>query len=104
VFRRSPATGAAHGSKVALVLIASLAPSKPVVLPQASGAPGIARPRLRRRHLGRLGPALPRPRLRGEYELLADGTSRQIRVGLSEIWLVARAALFFLNRERFISQ
>jgi hypothetical protein len=34
VFRRSPAAGAAHGSKVALVLIAGRAPPEPVVLTQ----------------------------------------------------------------------
>lgn len=64
---------AAHGSAVAFVVVVQgVATLEPVVLPQAAGAPRPPRRRLRRRHLRRLGPPLPRQRLRG-----ADDTRAQ---------------------------
>jgi hypothetical protein len=101
VFRRSPAAGAAHGSKVALVLIVGLAPPEPVVLTQIKRPAHLTLlPRLRRRHLRHLGPTLPLPWLRGECELRPNSTSGQIRVGLSGIWLVAPRSYLFVNCKR----
>lgn len=63
----------AHGPAVAIVVVVQgVVPSEPVVLPQAAGAPRPPPLRLRRRHFRRLGPPLPRPRLRGEDDTHAQ--------------------------------